>query len=336
MILQRRAFISRLAAAAAATSVGVPGLARADGRTLFVRSAHENADNTATLPLYRGSSRGRAVWFILLDASDGGEADRLGVNRSSKLEVARGTAAVQKVSVVDGVIDFPATVRFDRQRVVVPGPTGFPPAAAMHGPEGEFGYSPLIELPDGSILNAPQMANDSGRHPKVAAIDFARGTVAVAQSFGYANGRRVKYISTDASVSDVAALENATLAGALNAAPRAGGDGTDSARTTLVAFINGQTGLGNPQRQGLNSALLDGADPLNLLFWAPKQGRYSPLWDVFPAAWTEAAIGAGLNVAQKDRSELLGLVSKGLVTGPGGARFGAAGFVVNCPIVSSD
>lgn len=337
MNLHRRQLLAGAAGlAAAASSLVFAGPAAAGGRTLFVRSARENADITATLPLYRGTSAGRSVWYIVLDAADGHAADRLGVNRSSKLDIARGTAAVQKARLVNGVLDFPATVNFNRQRVVVPGPTGFPPAAAVHGPEGEFGYSPLVELPDGTLLNAPHVANDSGRHPKAVRIDTTAGRVDMAESFGYANGRLVKYISTDASASDAAALENATLASALNAAPTVGGDGTDSARTSLAAFINGQTGLGNPQRQGLNSALLDGADPLNLLFWTPNQGRYSPLWDVFPAAWSAAAIAAGRNVAQKDRSSLANLVDEGLVTGPGGARFGPAGFVVNCPIVSSD
>jgi hypothetical protein len=337
MSLSRRQFTaSAVASLMTATGLALPRSARADGRTLFMRSAVENADLTATLPLYRGTSQGRTVWYIVLDASDGADADRLGVNRSSKLDVARGTGAVARARIVNGLLDFPATVRFDRQRLVVPGPTGFPPANAVHGPEGEFGYSPLVELPDGRILNAPHVANDSGRHPKAVRVDFAGGRVDMAESFGYANGRLVKYISTDASVSDAAALENATLATALNAAPTAGGDGTDSARTTLAAFINGQTGRGNPQRQGLNAALLDGADPLNLLFWTPNQGRYSPLWDVFPAAWSAAAVAAGQNLAQKDRSALLNLVAQGLVTGPGGAHFGAAGFVVNCPIVSSD
>lgn len=336
ILTSRRAVVSALLAASAGTAVLLPQLAFAEGRTLFMRSAIENADGTATLPLYRGTSQGRTVWYVLLDSSDGADADRLGVNRSSKLSNAAGTAAVQKVSVVNGVIDFPKTVNFAPQRVVVPGPTGFPPNAAEPGAVGEFGYSPLIQMPDGTIRNAPQIANDTGRSDKAVRIDIARGKVDMVETGGYANGRRVKYISTDASDPAVAALENSTYAPALNAAPSVGGDGTDSARTTLVAFVNGQTGVGNPQRQGLNSALLDGADPLNLLFWAPNQGRYSPLWDVFPGQWTAAAVAAGANVAQTDRSQLLNLVSKGIVTGPGGARFGPAGFVVNCPIVSSD
>jgi hypothetical protein len=327
-----------LLALGASAAVSFPGMALASGRRLFVRSAVENANGTATLPLYQGSSRGRTVWYILLDSSDGNDADQLGINHSSKLANARGTTAVQKVSVVNGVIEFPASVDFRPDRVVVPGPTGFPPNQAEPGAVGEYGYSPLIEMPDGTIRNAPQIANNNGndRADKIVRIDFARGTVDILETNGFANGKAVKYISTDASDRAVAALENSTYAPALNAAPFAGGDGTDSSRATLVAFVNGQTGLGNPRRQGLNSALLDGADPLNLLFWAPNQGRYSPLWDVHPAQWSAAAVAAGANVAQKDRSELLNLVSKNVVTGPGGATFGPGGFVVVCPIISSD
>jgi hypothetical protein len=332
----RRALSATLIALGAGAAGLAPLSALADGRTLFVKSAVENADGTATLPLFRGTSQGRTVWYVILDSSDGNDADRLRVNRASKLANAAGTSAVQKVSVVNGVIDFPKTVDFRPQRVVVPGPSGFPPAVAEPGAVGEFGYSPLIQMPDGTIRNAPHIANDTGRADKAVRIDTVGGKVDFLESGGYANGRRVKYISTDASDPGAAALENSTYAPALNAAPFAGGDGTDSARTTLVAFVNGQIGAGNPQRQGLNAALLDGGDPLNLLFWAPNQGRYSPLWDVHPGQWSAAAVAAGQNLAQRDRSQLLNLVADGVVTGPGGARFGPAGFIVNCPIISSD
>ena len=332
----RRLIVSGLLALGAGQAVTFPGLAAAGDRRLFVRSAVENPDGTATLPLYRGTSRGRTVWYILLDSSDGEDADKLGINRASKLAHTRGTTAVQKVSVVNGVIDFPKTVDFTPQRIVVPGPTGFPPAQAEPGAVGEPGYSPLIQMPNGTIRNATHVANDSGRADKVKRIDFARGTVDFLEANGFVNGKANKYISNDASDPAVAALENSTYAPAMNAAPFAGGDGTDSSRATLVAFVNGQTGLGNPQRQGLNSALLDGADPLNLLFWEPNQGRYSPLWDVHPAQWSAEAVALARNVAQKDRSDLLNLVDKGVITGPGGAKFGPGGFVVNCPIISSD
>jgi hypothetical protein len=120
----------------------------------------------------------------------------------------------------------------------------------------------------------------------------------------------------------------------LSAAPFAGGDGTDSARASLAAFVNGQTGAANPNRQGLASAILDGLDPLNLLAWMPNQGRYSPLWDVHPAAWSGAAIAAGANIRQTEFAKIEDLAHEGLVSGPGGAPFGPADIVVNCPIVA--
>lgn len=332
----RRSIVSGMLALAATTAASWPGAALADGRRLFMRSAIENSNGTVTLPMLRGTSQGRPVWFMLLDSSSGSDADRSGINRADKLNHARGTQAVQRVKIVNGEIDFPKTVDFAPTRMVVPGPTGFPPDKAVPGAVGQIGYSPLIEMPDGTIRNAPHIANHTGHADKAVRIDTANGLVDYVQANGYANGRAVKYISTDASDAGAAALESSTYASALNAAPFAGGDGSESSRATLVAFVNGQTGAGNPQRQGLNSALLDGLDPLNLLFWTPNQGRYSPLWDVHPGQWSAQAVEVLRNVAQRDRSDLLNLVGEKVVTGPGGARFGPAGFVVNCPIVSSD
>ncbi|MEQ1807476.1 MAG: hypothetical protein ABL900_19010 [Burkholderiaceae bacterium] len=324
------------AALASLLALAAPLAAHAEGRTVFVRSAVENGDGTVTLPLYRGTSKGQSVWYLLLDSSDGNDADRLGINRSQKLANARGTTAVQKVKIVNGVVDFPASVNFGLLRDVKPDPiTGFPPLKAEPGARGDWGYSPLIEMPDGTIRNAPHVYNNTGKAAKVRGFN-GMASVRYELTDGFANGKAVKYVSTDASAPDVAALENVTYAQALNAAPFAGGDGTNSARTTLVAFVNGQTGAGNPQRQGLNSALLDGLAPLNLLFWTPNQGRYSPLWDVFPAQWSAAAVNGGRNLRQTDRNELLNLVQDATVTGPEGARFGPGGFVVNCPIISSD
>jgi hypothetical protein len=323
-----------LAATVFAVFAGVP--VRADERTLFISSAIEHADDTVTLPLFRGTSNGQTVWYVVLDASTGAQADRLGVNRSQKLANAANTLAVQKVALSNGAIDFPATVDFRPERKVVPGASGFPPLAAEPGAIGDPGYSPLIQLPDGSILNAPHVANDTGRADKAVLIDFAGGTVRYQETHGFQGGRGVRYVSTDASDPAVAALENVTFAPLLNHAPFAGGDGTNSARASLAAFVNGQTGAGNPERQGLNSALLDGLDPLNVLFWNPSQGRYSPLWDVHPAAWSAQTIASGENVRQTDFGQVINLAQKGIVTGPGGAPFAAAGFVVNCPIVSRD
>jgi hypothetical protein len=310
--------------------------ARAGERTLFVRSAIENADGTVTLPLYRGTSRGRLVWFVILDTSNGQHADLLGVNRAQKLVHVRGTLAVQRVNVQNGIIEFPATVDFRPERRVVPGPLGFPPLVAEPGAVGEAGYSPLIELPDGTILNAPHVANDSGQADKVMDLDVVNGRVRYLETEGFQGDRVVRYVSTDASDPAVAAVEDVTFAPLLNHAPFTGGDGTNSSRASLAAFVNGQTDASNPERQGLNSALLDGLDPLNVLFWSPNQGRYSPLWDVHPAAWSAFAIATGRNLRQTDFGDVLNLAQQGIITGPGGTPFGSAGFVVNCPIVSRE
>ena len=337
-----------LVAAVVTAAVFAPAAAMASGpgdgnRTLFIQSAVEHAGNTATFPLHRGTSHGQTVWYIVLDSSNGNDAAAKGVNTAQKLANARGTTAVQKVRVVNGVVDFPATVDFSPARVVQ-APNGFPPAEFQPGAVGEAGYSPLIDLPDGTIENAPQIARDAngdGRielfteaADKVVAIDTANRSVTYRETDGFARANPVKYASTDSSDPLAATLEDVTLAPALDVAPFPGGDGTDSSRASLAAFVNGQTGAANPQRQGLNSAVTDGLDPLNDLAWNPTQGRYSPLWDVHLAQWTQQAIASGLNVRQVEFAAVADLASRGLVTGPGGAPFGPSGFIVNCPIVS--
>jgi hypothetical protein len=327
--------LRRLCAAALAVAAFGAIAANASAKSgVFIASASENGDGTVTLPLFHASSGGGDVWLVVLDASSGAAADRLGVNRSSKLAHA-GPNAVEHVDatlddLVAGRAVIPATVDFTPVRQVVGDPaTGFPPLVAVPGARGEAGYSPLIELRDGTVLNAPQIANASGQADKVVSLDTSGRRVVYRETNGFQGGRAVRYVSTDASDEGAAALEDATYAPALNAAPAPGEDGTDVARTSLAAFVNGQTGAGNPNRQGLNSAIIDGLDPLNVLRWAPNQGRYSPLWDVHPAAWVGPA-----GAVQRDWNDIEGLVAKGRITGPGGAPFGPAGFIVDCPIVS--
>lgn len=316
------------------------GAAYAAGGQLFIRSAVENADGTVTLPLHVGTSHGQPVFYIITDASDGATAEALGVNRPQKLANAANTGAVQQVRLnADGSVDFPATVNFSAQpRQVAPGPSGFPPASAQPSAVGEPGYSPLIQLPNGVIENAPHVANASGRANKVIRIDWANLTVTYQETNGFQGGNPVRYISTDASDPVAAALENVTLAPALNNAPTLDDDSTASSRASLAAFTNGQTGTGNSQRQGLNSAILDGLEPLNVLRWNPSQGRYSPLWDVHLAQWSPDVVASGQNLRQTDFGQIINLAAHGQVVGfngtPEGTAFAASGFIVNCPIVS--
>jgi hypothetical protein len=311
---------------------------------VFIKGAVENSDGTVTLPLHKGTSQGRNVYYIITDTSNGNLSQTLGVNTSQKLANARNTAAVQKVTVANGVVNFPASVNFSQVRIL-DAPNGFPPSTFQPGAVGEPGYSPLIQLPDGTIENAPQLAVDANGDgfislfieaaDKVVDIDIVNLTVRYRETNGFQGGNAVKYISTEASDLLAATLEDVTYAPALNAAPRLDDDSTASSRASLGAFVNGQTGANNPQRQGLNSAVVDGLDPLNVLRWNPSQGRYSPLWDVHLSQWSAQAIAIGQNLQQHDYGDILGLVSHGLITGPGGVPFAASNFIVVCPIVSS-
>src|SRR4051794_7293344 len=165
-----RAFppVSALALALAAVSVvavDTPAHAAGDG-TVFVQSAVEHADHTVTLPVHRGEAAGRSFWYVVLDASTSNAADRFGVNRSDKLANV-GTAA-QAGHFVDGVLQVGAGVDFGPDRDV---------AAGTPGSVGEPGYSPLVRLPNGVVINAPQIANATGLHDKVVTIATATGHV---------------------------------------------------------------------------------------------------------------------------------------------------------------
>jgi len=311
---------------------------------VFIRGAVENADFTqVTLPVYRGTSHGETVYYVVTESDNLVDARARGVNVARKLAFAHGTAAVQRVKVVNGVIDFPATVDFSATRQLAAGPTGYPPATATPGPMGEFGYSPLIELPDGTILNASHVANDTGQAPKVLALDVTRLTVTYLETGGFYNNQDIHYASFDSSSLVTAAIENVTYAPLLLAAQQLDEERPPSAREGLIAFTNGQTGATNPQHQGLNSTLLDGLppnqDPLNVISEDPPaltavNSGYSPLWDVRLAAWTPAVVAAGQYTLQRDFKVILGLAQQGQITNPDGTPFSAAGFIVNCPVIS--
>ena len=97
---------------------------------------------------------------------------------------------------------------------------------------------------------------------------------------------------------------------------------------------NGPTGAENPERQGLNSALMGEGSPLNVLGGIPTIATdYSPLWDMNEGEWTEEAIYNGYRSRVTEESQPLGLVQDGWITGPGRAPYGSVGMIVNCPIV---
>ena len=339
-----------LAAVTLTAATALVGLSTAPTATAATHDSHpfrvfapsfveDAATHTVSLPRYDGSSHGQPVTYVITDASTREAAKQLGVNWAPRLANAAGTPGVQHVSGTATSLTFPATVDFSPQRVVVPGPTGFPPQTAVPGAVGEVGYSPLVQLADGTILNAPQVRNTSGQADKVVSTSGQR--VVYRETDGFYEGKAVHYVSFEASIPLTAALENAALADRLNAVPPDFPKGTEEpappAREEIGIVTNGQTGAANPQRQGLSSALLDGLDPLNILGevpgHSPKSG-YSPIWDANLAQWTPAAVAAGLNTRQTSFPDLLKLAKKGLVTAPDGGPFGRSDFDINCPAIS--
>jgi len=315
-------------------------------------SFRENAGPTVvTYPLYHGTSQGRDVSYVITDASNFSVAQALGVNYTPKLAQAAGTASVQNSTSQVGSgsgIDFPASVDFSPTHVLTPSATGFPPAAAQPGAVGEPGYSPLVQVvfrDKTVVLDAPQIANATGQADKIVSIAANHRTVTYRETDGCYDNESVHYASFDASNPVAAAIEDVTYAPNLDAAPSPGcADAAvvaaNCSRESLIAFTNGQTGATNPQRQGLNAAILDGPPPLNILQEIPEQKSqfdYSPMWDVHLATWTDAAVAAELNLRQTDFSAALQQVADGNATGfPAGSTFGPSGFVVNCPVVSLD
>ena len=318
-------------------------------------------DHTVTLPLYRGVSSGARVWYVLTDTSDLREAARLGINWSPKLANALGTAAVQDATLVEGsrvshssTVSFPGTVDFSGQRIVIPGPHLFPVDPATHaGPIGDANYSPLFTVGNGIVYNGEQIANPTGIHPKVVRLDVEDRRAKLHLTEGRYLGRKVLYLSTESSDTIVAALENATFAPNLAAAPAPGNDScADSAREAIIPIVNGPRGVNNPQRQGLRSAVAGEGDPLNIIREEPECSdpsdpaacsalQYSPLWDVTPVKWTRDAIEDGLRRQIGSHEVVKRLFDRGLIRNfaPSGFRqmdpeiegLRAINVVVDCP-----
>ena len=103
---------------------------------------------TITLPLFKGAvktaSGQKPAWYIILDAGDQAQADRLGVNFSRKLHNA-GDAARPASRRADGTFLFESgTVDFNPDRLVVAGSEdrAFPPREARPGSVGDANYGP--------------------------------------------------------------------------------------------------------------------------------------------------------------------------------------------------
>lgn len=331
-----------------------------DVKELFIQStiSLNVVTGDITLPLYKGRHNGQTVWYIITESSNEQQAERLGINFAPKLDNALGTAAVQRVQMLDAqtfgtttstniaspnvVVNFEGGVDFSPQRIVVPGPDGFPPSQFKAGAIGDAKYSPLITTGNSIVLNASQVANASGLHDAVISIDYTNRSVTLDQFFGFYDGKQVLYLHQDASVELVAAVEGSTLAPNLNAAPGLGSDDKEtSAREAIIPIVNGERGVNNPDRQGLQSALFGEGDPLNIIQEEPGDEDYSPVWDLHLVVWTQAAINAGKRKLLTSAGKVEDAFKKGLVVSgepnsgvmnPSLGGLKATGAISNCPV----
>ena len=330
------------------------------GPVLLMKQAQVNLEKgIATLPLRKGKLRsGELVWFVVTDTTDENLANLHGLVYSPKLAYGlTGKGSREATIERDGTFTFEAgKVDFSPDRSVTPGsaPNFFPPKAYKPGSVGDASYSPLVHVKNAAkdvLFNAPMLAFNVSEeklnefcdgnpdhkllHDKVVAICPRDGTVTLALTIGFTFSKPILYLSTEANDPLVATLEDATYAKALEDLTFALEDASpgESAERIYV-FANGPTGLENPQRQGLDSALSDGRGPLNVLGGIPTINLdYSPMWRLFPAKWTSAAIQHGYRSRLTDAIHIEDMASKGLIKSIDDGDLRAVGFIVNCPVV---
>ncbi|MEO7311612.1 MAG: hypothetical protein ABIX01_14505 [Chitinophagaceae bacterium] len=332
---------------------------------------------TAILPLYRGQdANGGDVYYIITESNNVDKSIELGLNWTPKLVHAIGTKATQTATVVTGgaknpnnfpILKFSGNVDFSPVLKVVPGPLGFPlNPGSIPGSVGDANYSPLVTFDGKTVYNASHLSNSTGVHDRVISMDKINMTVKMRLARGFYEGFAILYSTTESSDNDIAALEDNTFAANMAAAPNPGDDKSfRSAREALIPVINGPMGINNPNRQGLRSAVAGEGDPLNIFQEqagcenADDPGAfcdaaaYSPLWDVHPVLWSDAAIAAGMRTRVKsDKYEVIANINvielyadKFVLPGGMGVRnsslgglnaagpAGGRGIIVNCPII---
>ncbi len=205
-------------------------------------------------------------------------------------------------------------------------------------------------MPNGIVYNAPQVANNTGVQDRVLSIDYNKMTVKILMSDGFYGGHQYFYhLVTDASDSVPAAIENGIYAAKLKYLP-AFDKNTLADNSALRGFAlagNGETGINNPQRQGLNSTIVDGGlEPINIFQQDPENNKensnYSPMWDAHVYFWTDAAINTGQRRRLHSLDEVKSLLSAGSIMSdpmaknppnPIIAGLKNNGLIINCPVI---
>ena len=324
--------------------------------TIRLRNLETPGRANATVPVFKGiGPDGRDnVWYIVTEAADYDVAKVMGVNFAPKLVFGRGTTGSQEVTLNRGRLKFRGAVDFRPERIVTAGngPSAFPPAVAQPGAVADAEWSSLVVTPSGSVLNVAVVANATGEHDRLLSIDRRKGEATLQLLDGWQGGdRRYYHFVTDSSDPAAAAIEAGVYAPRLGNLPEAGESNVFD-RSTRLGFsptMNGETGLDNPERQGLNSTIVDGgADPVNVFPLDPDNDKryfnnYSPMWDAHVSQWTEAAIAAGERRAITGFGDLRDLVERGLLQSFEGstgiengfvANLRATGIIINCPVIA--
>jgi hypothetical protein len=309
---------------------------------------------TATLPMHKGfDAKGNPVYCILTESSDCSEAKKHQINYSPKLgfllnaQGAPGSRAVQPVTVdKDGAIHFAGTADFSPVRIFTPSiPDGWPPAASVPGSIGDSKYTPFITYvnEDGKhvVFNASQVANATGIKDFIPRINLEDMNVTFNLVMGIYDFNFVMYLRMDASDPMISGFEGGIYAPNPQKAP-IGGDrffADKSARQVIMPVLNGVDQF--YERRGLQSSALGEGDPFNVMGAKPGDDEYSPIWDITPVVWTDAAIKAGKRQRLHQDDEVRAFVQAGdLVsmpgaTGPLSSDIGvkSLGIVSNCPIM---
>ncbi|MEM9493142.1 MAG: hypothetical protein AAGC55_28590 [Myxococcota bacterium] len=268
----------------------------------------------ATLPLYEGvRPNGKIAHYILTEAADFDVARVMGLNYAPRMIFGKGTAGAMEVQIDDqGRLVFPGDVDFWPERFVEAGVADDPDLAFPPNPDtlqpgavADADWSSLVVTPAGNVFNVQQVRNDTGDHDRVVAIDADETEVTLQLLDGFQGGEQFYYhLVTDASDPAPAAIELGVYAPRLANLPDFGASMVNS-ESALLGFspvVNGITGVGSDQRQGLGSTLVDlipgtqiPIDPINICPLDPDNSlqtcnNYSPMWDAHLSMWTDEAI----------------------------------------------
>lgn len=301
------------------------------------------AVGVVTLPLHRGTAAGKTVWYIVTDSSDKADAQTRGAIFAPLLaNVGNGCAGcIGGATESNGSLAFAGAPDFHPQRAYVASAAGFPPASAAPGATATNHYTPFVKVGN-AVINAPIVAVGEGdfdvthhtnTQDRVLAIDITNKTVTLALAKGFFGGKRIVYLSTEASDPGAATVERATFVPALE--PKSGFVPID------VVANGAQQGLGFVALHGnlsedataANAATLGSA--MNVLSTFPvgaTAAAYSPLWDVQVIAWKATASANQRDTILKSLADVSRASAQ--TSGPDGKPVGPVGFVVNCPVIA--